>query len=228
MFQVRFALGAAERNTLSVAVFTAALVGIEHEARSNFTKARLFLVVVNSRTVVWYDRTSRAVADPKFELSSSSTWLSADGVSVHVDTGTLLAAVRTVRDFGVIASAAAKPTPVETTATRTATRTSQRSGTPRLTNPSRPRGLRRRARIRYGPVIETWYPATFWAAGFGLTEIVSELSVVSPSVAMVCGPPLAMLSPAAFVSVTERAPPSHPGSARPPTVTAVTLPADVV
>jgi hypothetical protein len=151
MFHVRFWFGAAERNTLSVAVLTAALIGIEHEERSNFTKARLFLVVVRTTTVVWYDRTSRAVADPKFELSSSSTWLSADGVSVHVETGTLLAAVRTVSDFGVIASAAAKPTPVETTATRTATRTSQRNGTPRLTNPSRPRRLRRSARTATAP-----------------------------------------------------------------------------
>jgi hypothetical protein len=72
-FQVRFWFGADERNTLSVALATLAPAGIEQEERSNLTKLRLFLWVVNNKTVVWYDWTWSAVADPKFEPSSWAT-----------------------------------------------------------------------------------------------------------------------------------------------------------
>jgi hypothetical protein len=85
----------------------------------------------------------------------------------------------------VIASAAANPTPVATTATSTATTKSQRRETPRLRNRPRLPSLRRNERTAYGPAIETWYPATFSAAGFGLTDTFTELSAVSPSVGIV-------------------------------------------
>lgn len=70
MFQVRFWFGAEERNTLSVALLTSAIAGIEQEERSNVTKLRLFLWVVITTMVVWYDWTCSVVAEPKFEPSS--------------------------------------------------------------------------------------------------------------------------------------------------------------
>ena len=73
MFQVRFRVGAVERNTLSVALVTRATAGIEQEERSNLTKLRLFRWVVSNTTVVWYDWTWSSVADPKSELSSWAT-----------------------------------------------------------------------------------------------------------------------------------------------------------
>jgi hypothetical protein len=63
MFQVRFWFGACERNTLRVAVCTAAAAGIEHEARLNVTKLRL-LVEINP--MVWDDSTWTGVTPPKF------------------------------------------------------------------------------------------------------------------------------------------------------------------
>src|SRR5215218_5026449 len=54
MFQVRFWFGAVDRYTLSVALWTAATAGIEHEERSNLTKLRLF---VGISAKVWDDST---------------------------------------------------------------------------------------------------------------------------------------------------------------------------
>jgi hypothetical protein len=64
MLQVRLADGATDRNTLSVAVWTAATAGIAHEDRSNLTKLRL-LVLTSAK--VWDDSTWSGVTPPKFE-----------------------------------------------------------------------------------------------------------------------------------------------------------------
>ena len=70
MFQVRFWFGAEERNTLSVALLTSAVAGIEQEERSNLTKLRLFLSVVIITIVVSCDWTWSVVAEPLFAPSS--------------------------------------------------------------------------------------------------------------------------------------------------------------
>ncbi|HZC29461.1 MAG TPA: hypothetical protein VE269_06945, partial [Gaiellaceae bacterium] len=80
----------------------------------------------------------------------------------------------------------------------------------------------------YGPTTDMWTPAADAADGWGLTVTVTVSSMVSASVGMVSGPPLANETPAESTTESFKLPPSQPGSAMPLTVTDVMFPPEVV